>query len=51
MVGKILEKGRCGRPLAWAAVAFVLAAVPGAAAGGPVRQALAPLSRPNAAPA
>ena len=50
MVGKILEKGRCGRPLAWAAVAFVLAAVPGAAAGGPVRQALAPLPHPFAIP-
>ena len=50
MVGKILEKGRCGRPLTWAAVAFVLAAVPGAAAGGPVRQALAPLPHPFAIP-
>jgi len=48
MVGKILEKGRCGRPLAWAAVAFVLAAVPGAAAGGPLRQAFAPPPHPFA---
>ena len=51
MVGKILEKGRCGRPLAWAAVAFVAAAmVPGAAAGGPARQAFAPLPHPFAIP-
>lgn len=50
-MGKFLEKGRCGRPLAWAAVAFlVAAAVPGAAAGGPVRQALAPLPHPFAIP-
>ncbi len=52
MVGKILEKGRCGRPLAWAAVAFGLAAtmVPGAAAGGPARQALKSLPHPLAIP-
>lgn len=50
MVGKILEKGRCGRPLAWAAVAFVLAAVPGTAQSVPVRQALAPLPHPFAIP-
>ncbi len=50
MVGKILEKGRCGRPLAWAAVAFVAVTVPGAAAGGSVRQALAPLPHPFAIP-
>ncbi|MCH7936674.1 MAG: hypothetical protein IH994_06240 [Proteobacteria bacterium] len=49
-MGKILEKGRCGRPLAWAAVAFALAAVPGAAAGGSLRQALAPLPHPFAIP-
>lgn len=49
-MGKFLEKGRCGRPLAWAAVAFVAAAVPGAAAGGPMRQALAPLPHPFAVP-
>ncbi len=50
-MGKFLEKGRCGRPLAWAAVAFLIAAtIPGAAAGGPVRQALAPLPHPFAVP-
>ena len=49
-VGKFLEKGRYGRPLAWAAVALVLAAVPGAAAGGSVAQALAPLPHPFAIP-
>lgn len=50
-VGKFLEKGRIGRPLAWAAVAFVLAAaLPGAAAGGSVAQALAPLPYPFAIP-
>lgn len=37
-MGKFLEKGRIGRPLAWAAVAFVAAAVlSGAAAGGSAR--------------
>ena len=49
-MGKILEKGRCGRPLAWAAVALLAAAVPGTAQGGPVRQALAPLPHPLAVP-
>lgn len=34
MVGKILEKGRCGRPLAWTAVAFLAAAMPYPAGAG-----------------
>ena len=49
-MGKILEKGRIGRPLAWAAVAFVAVTFPSAAAGGSVRQALAPLPHPFAIP-